>query len=166
MTMGSSVHRRFDVFFFFRPLLREMGNPWYSNRKLLHHCNDAYLVRLQYSRGSQLPPSFRCCWEKRNSHAALVVRWDNFCNVLITLVWSTTHNQLLIIETITVISFPPSPVYSQKWLTLNFSLKYPYIIQQKGMKNTQTYLLGIYLDLTPIFRNWFTTKCAAARVEN
>lgn len=24
MTMGSSVHRRFDVFFFFRPLLREM----------------------------------------------------------------------------------------------------------------------------------------------
>lgn len=88
--------------FFFRPLLREMGNPWYSSRKLLHHCNDAYLVRLWYSRGSQLQPSFRCCWEKRNSHEALVVRWDNFCNVWITLVWSTKHNQPLIIETIKV----------------------------------------------------------------
>ena len=28
---------------------------------------------------------------------------------------------------------------SQKWLTWNFSLQYPYIIQQKGNENIPTY---------------------------
>ena len=32
-----------------------------------------------------------------------------------------------------------SPLNSQKWLTWNFSLQYPYIIQQRANENTQTY---------------------------
>ena len=31
------------------------------------------------------------------------------------------------------------PFNSQKWLTCSFSLEYPYIIQQTGSENTQTY---------------------------
>ena len=30
-------------------------------------------------------------------------------------------------------------LYLQKWLTSKFSLQYPYIIQETGNENTQTY---------------------------
>ena len=39
----------------------------------------------------------------------------------------------------------PLPLNSQKWLTCNFSLTYPYIIKQKGNENTQTYQLDIII---------------------
>ena len=37
------------------------------------------------------------------------------------------------------------PFNSHKWLTSNFSLKYPNIIQQKGNYNTQTYQVEVVI---------------------
>ena len=37
------------------------------------------------------------------------------------------------------------PFNSHKWLTHNFSLKYPNIIQQKGNENTQTYQVEVVI---------------------
>ena len=39
-----------------------------------------------------------------------------------------------------------NPFYSQRWLTCNFSPKYPYIIQQVGDENTQFQILMINLQ--------------------
>ena len=36
-----------------------------------------------------------------------------------------------------------NPFNSQKWLIWSFSLQYPYITQQKGNENTQTYQLDV-----------------------
>ena len=36
-------------------------------------------------------------------------------------------------------------LYSHRWLKSNFSLKYPYIIQQTGDENTQTYQVEVVL---------------------
>ena len=38
-----------------------------------------------------------------------------------------------------VLRSKPSPFNSKEWLACNFSLQYPYIIQQTGNENTQTY---------------------------
>ena len=35
------------------------------------------------------------------------------------------------------------PFNSQKWLTCNFSLSYPYIIQQNVRENSQTYQVEV-----------------------
>ena len=35
------------------------------------------------------------------------------------------------------------PFNSQKWLTCNFSLSYPYIMAQMGNENTQTYQVEV-----------------------
>ena len=37
----------------------------------------------------------------------------------------------------------PKPFNSMTWLTYNFSLQYPYIIQQTGSENAQTYQVKI-----------------------
>ena len=37
------------------------------------------------------------------------------------------------------VTIQPLPLNSRKWLTCNFSLQYPYIIQQAGNENTLTY---------------------------
>ena len=58
-----------------------------------------------------------------------------------------------------------TPIY--KWLTCNFSLWHPHIIQHTCNENTQTYQLEVSsLDLTPNSPNLFTWKCVAARGEN
>ena len=39
------------------------------------------------------------------------------------------------------------PFNSQKWLTCTFSLKYPYIIQQAGNENIQTYQVEVVISI-------------------
>ena len=53
-----------------------------------------------------------------------------------------------------------SPFNSQKWQTRNFSLNYPYIIQQTGDEKIQTYRVEFVISI------WFVRKCVAAREEN
>ena len=39
----------------------------------------------------------------------------------------------------------PWPFHLQKWLPCNFSLQHPYIIQQTGNENTQTYQVKVLI---------------------
>ena len=39
----------------------------------------------------------------------------------------------------------PQPFNSQKWFTCNFSLQYPYIVQQKFNENTWTYQVEVVI---------------------
>ena len=43
------------------------------------------------------------------------------------------------------------PFNHQKWLTCNFSLLYPYTIQQTGKENTQTQYVAVFFS-------WSNTK--------
>ena len=58
------------------------------------------------------------------------------------------------------------PFYSLKYLTYNLSLPYPYIIQQTGYENTQTYQVEVLSYPTPNSCNKFTGKCVAVGGEN
>ena len=58
-------------------------------------------------------------------------------------------------------------LHFQAWLTCNFSLEYPFIIQQTGNEKTQSYQVQVAnLDLTPYSHNLFTRNCLAAKGEN
>ena len=50
-------------------------------------------------------------------------------------------------------------------LTCNFSLEYPYLIQQTVNENTQTYQVEVPIDLVPDSRKKFIRKCGAAKGE-